>query len=98
MGFITYGRDQQMRLVTDLAARGGNGIGPRRQGARESRELLSGQRGGKGLHEIDQLASLNPGAGLPLVEEPAHLRMLCLSGEGFECLNREGRDVPLSYQ
>ena len=97
MGFIANGRDQQVRFFADLLARGGNGIGPRRQRAGERCELLGREGHGKGFDKIDQLASLNPGAGLPLVKELAHLRMPRLSGKGFEGLDGEGRDVPLSW-
>ena len=98
MGFIANGRDQQVRFFADLLARGGNGIGPRRERAGERCELLGRERRGKGFDKVDQLTSLDPGAGLSLVEEPANLRMPGLSGKGFEGLGGEGRDVPLSDQ
>ena len=57
---VAHGRNQQMRLVADFAARRGDRIGARRQRPRQRAQLVGGRaRSGNG-DQVDELAAGDP--------------------------------------
>jgi hypothetical protein len=60
MAFIAYGRNEQVCLVTELAAGRSDRIGPRSERTGQCAKLVGIKRDRKRRNEIDELASGYP--------------------------------------
>ena len=82
-----------MRFLADLAARGSDRIGARRQRPRQRAQLLGRERNRELLDQVDQLAAGDPASGLAGFQQRLDVLVAGAGGIGLQRLERERRYV-----
>ena len=98
VGLVAHGGDGEMHLIAHFLAGGRDGIGPRRQRPGDRGEMIRGQRRGKPLQQVDQVAALDPGLHLAAVHEGLGVGMPGGLGEPLDRGGRQRGDVALGEQ
>ena len=93
VALVTDRRDQEMRLVADLASRGGDRIGARHERPRDRLDLLRRERRRKRLNEIDELPPRDPGRCVAGIEQGLRLPMAGRGDEILKIFQRKRGDV-----
>ena len=93
MALVAHGRNQQMRLLADFAARGGDRIGARRQGPRHRAQVIGGERDREHGDQVDELAAGDPVLRLPVGDQRLDVLMAGLRRIIFQRLQRQRGDV-----
>ena len=93
VAFVAHGRNEQMRLIAHLAARGGDRIGARRERSRQRAQIFGVERDREGRDQVDELPPGNPLARLAVGEQRLDVLVAGCLRIGLNGLERQRGDV-----